>query len=758
MNGAVNRERKTEYSADDFDRVPSIVAAAAARGERDVAVTVEPGVYETRGITLGAVGGMRLTLCAAGPVRLVGGRLLHGFSAVTDPDVMARLKPEARDRVLTCDLTANGVSAVSGLTSRGFARPVTPSHSEVFQSTRPLCLARYPKTGRYLTIDRTDMTRPDEWGNPVGDLKSGFYYRDQHPAAWRADAEIWVHGYWAYDWANSYERVVRLDAARQHVATAPPYGNFYFRPGQRFYFLNMLEEVTEPGDYYIDRQRMRLYFIPLEGESLDDVVLSLSDRPAIAVDGAENVTLEGFTIEAFRGHGLTVAGSRRVTVKNCVFRNIGNYAVSLADSENVTVCGCTIHDCGDGGVDASGGDRPSLRPADICICNNHIWRIAQWSRCYQPAIRMTGVGMTACHNLIHDCPHTAVLYWGNDITITDNEIYSVVMETGDAGAIYSGRNYTFRGNRICRNFIHHLGGVGLGAMGIYNDDCLSGTVMEENVFFEVSRAVFLGGGRDLTVRRNIMVDCYPAVCIDSRGASENPNWRRGIRTLRDRLHPIRNVTAGNEPVGPSPNPEDAWKRYTEKYPALREIAAFYRRNPEPFIPSTALLDGNVIASARGIEFAHDTESGEYVFRGNCYVPRTDFEDPDFGDLTLAPTSSAVRFGHRPVDMRKIGLVEMQRKDNPAKVFARLLVSSGGLALQIRNRGGTAADGRYRLFSSVPVEKMATSTPTVHVEAGQTVSLVLGGMPPAGSEIEVRSETPGWRPARLCMELGNGGMK
>lgn len=749
---SMNSGEKTEYRVKSFDQVPSVVSAAADRGEREVTITVKAGVYETRGITLGVADGMRLTLHAEGQVRLVGGRLLRGFSTAAEPDLLARLAPEARGRVLTCDLTSNGVSAVGGLTSRGFARPTAPSHSEVFQSARALCLARYPKSSRCLTIESTDAARPDEWGNPVGDLKNGFYYSGERPASWRADAEIWVHGYWAYDWANSYERVARLDAVRRHVETAPPYGNFYFRSGQRFYFLNVLEEVTEPGDYYIDRQQMRLYFIPLDGESLDDVVLSLADRPAIAVDGAEDVTLDGFTIEAFRGHGLTVTGSRRVTVKNCLFRNIGNYAVSLSDSENVTVCGCTMHDCGDGGVDAVGGDRLTLRPAGVRICNNHIWRIAQWSRCYQPAIRMTGVGMTACHNLIHDCPHTAILYWGNDMTITDNEIYSVVMETGDAGAIYSGRNYTFRGNRICRNFIHHLGGVGLGAMGIYNDDCLSGTVMEENVFFEVSRAVFLGGGRDLTVCRNIMANCYPAVCIDSRGASENPNWRKNIRTLRDRLYHIRNVTAGNESVGPSPDPESVRTRYMERYPELRAIDAFYRRDPEPFIPSSAVLDGNVIASGRGIEFTQDAEAGDYLFRGNCFASRTDFEDPDFGDFTLRPSSLAVRLGHQPLDMRKIGLVETKRTDNPAKVFARLFLSSGGLILQIRNRGVVAAVGCYRIFPSVPLAKTAASTPTVRVEAGQTVSLILGGTPPAGMEIEARSDAPGWRPARMHVEL------
>ena len=43
------------------------------------------------------------------------------------------------------------------------------------------------------------------------------------------------------------------------------------------------------------------------------------------------------------------------------------------------------------------------------------------------------------------------------------------------GAIYTGRDYSHRGNRIRHNFIHETGGFGMGSMGVYMDDCVSGT-------------------------------------------------------------------------------------------------------------------------------------------------------------------------------------------------------------------------------------------------------------------------------------------
>ena len=102
--------------------------------------------------------------------------------------------------------------------------------------------------------------------------------------------------------------------------------------------------------------------------------------------------------------------------------------------------------------------------------------------------------MRFAHNLIHDAPHNAILFWGNDFLIENNEIYRVCLETGDAGAIYTGRDYTYRGNVIRRNFIHHMGGVGMGTMAIYMDDCVSGTHIAENTLWRCQTAVVLGGG------------------------------------------------------------------------------------------------------------------------------------------------------------------------------------------------------------------------------------------------------------------------
>src|SRR6187397_499744 len=103
-------------------------------------------------------------------------------------------------------------------------------------------------------------------------------------------------------------------------------------------------------------------------------------------------------------------------------------------------------------------------PGDHFVEDCHFARQGRWSKCYVPAVLMNGVGLRASHNLIHDHPHCAILYTGNEHLIEFDDIHHIALETGDVGAIYTGRDYSFRGNRVRHNYIHETGGIGMGSM------------------------------------------------------------------------------------------------------------------------------------------------------------------------------------------------------------------------------------------------------------------------------------------------------
>ena len=243
---------------------------------------------------------------------------------------------------------------------------------------------------------------------------------------------------------------------------------------------------------------------------------------------------------------------------------------------------------------------------------SHFHDIAKWDRCYEPPIRLYGVGLKAEHNLIHDCPHSAVLFGGNEISVTDNEVHHVVLETGDAGAIYGGLDYTFRGNEVSRNFIHHVGSVlGLGAMGIYNDDAISGTRMENNVFYKVQRACFMGGGIDFVVDGNVFVDCNPSIEIDGRGNVDVPMWRNMVKNLL--YHKFYSIDGSDVKAT-----DDL---YMHKYPELKKIDDYYKSSPAPFIPAEALMQHNIFCSKEKINYSWASEGGYYTEYDNIDVTR-----------------------------------------------------------------------------------------------------------------------------------------
>jgi len=194
------------------------------------------------------------------------------------------------------------------------------------------------------------------------------------------------------------------------------------------------------------------------------------------------------------------------------------------------------------------------------------------------------------------------------------------METGDCGAIYTGRDYTARGNVIAHNWIHDSGGVGMGSMGIYLDDCVSGQILISNVLERCTRAVFIGGGRDNVVRGNLLVDCQPALAVDGRGMDDRPVWRNMvIHTLKERLLAMR----------PDQPP------YSERYPELAATLAYYRVTDDvgeaaPHIPPEGnVIEGNVCVGGQWRQIGWHAQVSHLEWGINLVI-----QDPLYREVAL----------------------------------------------------------------------------------------------------------------------------
>lgn len=467
------------------------------------------------------------TAYAGENVRLVGGREIRGFHPVTDSDMLKRFKPDCRGSILQTDLKAQGITDYGTLVSRGFGRPVAPAGLELFFQDQRMTPARWPNTG-WVKIDKV----------PNGADGGRFTYSEDAPGSWAKNDDIWVHGFWTQDWADSYERVKSIDPATKTIETYPPHGIYGYSEGHRYYVLNVPEELDSPGEWYLDRSRGMLYFYPpapiADGEP---PIVSIAES-VLALNNCSYVTFRGMTLEGTRGTAVRITGGTGNRIEGCTIRHIGNVGAVLSGGKLNGVQSCDIYDTGDGGIGLSSGDTQTLSPAGLFADNNHIHHYSQWCLTYRPAVGVNGVGNRVSHNRIHDGPHNAIQLGGNDHLIEYNEIFDVCTESDDVGAFYTGRSWVDRGTIIRYNYFHDIHSAAdqyrHGSRVVYLDDAASGFTIHGNLFVKAGSlcAINVGGGRDNRIVNNVLIDCAKGVLIDTRGVgwasdriAENGEWR-----------------------------------------------------------------------------------------------------------------------------------------------------------------------------------------------------------------------------------------
>ncbi len=369
-----------------------------------------------------------------------------------------------------------------------------------------------------------------------------FGYANSRPARWTQAPDVWLHGLFQYGWAECHTQVSAIDTGAQTItiATAPHYGVAAARP---YYAENLLEEITAPGEWYLDRSDGKLYLLPPSALAGKSIVVSMLGTPLVSIAGASNVTFRDVFLESGRANLIEITGSQHVRLDGLTLRNGGGAGATIAGTD-VGVTYAHIYGTDNDGVVVSGGDRPSLTPAKNFVENSHIHDFARWDWMYKAGVTMSGVANHATHNKIHDAPHNAVLYFGtNDSKVSQNEIYAVCSQTADAGAIYSGRDWGARGDKVDDNYVHDLSSsltsvFASSIVGIYLDDCLSGVEVRGNIVDRVAGLGFLhGGGRDVDMESNILAHCdQAAISTDARCVTWAAPGNGNLLTLLEANH------------------------------------------------------------------------------------------------------------------------------------------------------------------------------------------------------------------------------
>lgn len=558
--------------------------------------------------------------------RFVGGCALpeDGFRTVTDPALLARLSDAARGRVVRFDLKTVGLTNFPPLPDKfnGW------SEMEVFSGGRDMRLARWPNEGWAeiaKVIDRGVKPVDHATGEWEFGYKGGtFQYDGDAPSRWDVSKGIWMNGFWCHDWANETLRMGAIDKEKRWITSAAVHtygiGNSskWHTAKRRYYVFNLLEELDCPGEWYVDRQNAVLYFFPVDND-LSDVVMSVQKQPLFRLLKTANVRLEGLSFAYSTGRAVSVENSDHVVLKNLRVRLITTDGISVSGGKACGLDGCEVSDVGGTCVSVWGGDRKSLTACEHFVTNCRLHHSGRLQRTQGKCLSFGGVGIRVAHNVIYDSPYIAVVYGGNDNVFEYNEVHSAMMESGDGGGLYTGRDWGSQGNVVRYNYFHHFGKPGVDwqkrqglnpryeplrenvmVMGVYLDDCDSGDTVCDNVFYRAGWAAFVGGGRYNTVSNNLFVECASALHLDDRGLKRA---RPGEGT-KDGWDLLAKIKVFNYQASP-------WK---DRYPWLVNVM-----EDEPKLPLHNAFVQNVAIDCPQFLQMHGTV-------GETAVPRLEFRD------------------------------------------------------------------------------------------------------------------------------------
>jgi hypothetical protein len=688
--------------------------ATLARARDEIRKRKAAGPLPAGGLTVGVRGGLyeiRQTLeltaadsgtpeapityraCGHEVVRLAGGKRITDWVPVTAAASLERLDPLARGKVLQADLGAAGVTDLGSVAGAG-----GKARAELVCNGQYMTLSRYPNPGDWLRIAAVPQSGEKPYENENVVHYGRFAYEGDRPARWQDRRDLWVHGYWVHDWSDQYHRIQQLDLEKKELWPEPPYHGYGYKQGQRFYILNVLEELDQPGEWYLDRETGILTFWPPAEIATVEVFFPELQQPLLVLDNTEHVIVRGIVFEGSRAGAIVVKGGTGNEIAGCTVRTVGGTAIDILGGTRNGVRSCDVYEVAGTGIGLAGGDRKTLTPAGNYVENCDIHHFARVQKTYHPAVQLNGVGNRISHCSIHDGPHEGIGYGGNDHVIEYSEFTRIAQETGDVGVTYTAMDWTLLGHVFRYNYFHGIHGPGsLGCFTIYPDLPCGGIHLYGNVFYDVDQVFHTNSGRGMLVENNIFMRCRGlsfAAWGDPKMFQEGGPWRM-VENLQ--------AVAYDQPP------------YSTRYPLLQRLAEDFRSDADQLLqrrlpkdnvlrrnvswgsfflrldPKANLehvkVEDNVIAddivfsgsfdgngTARNYRNGDPAVAAEFARRGNVIVAG----DPGLGELqtqdfALRAGSPATKLGFVPIPFAAIGLMtDAYRTALPALVYTPTL--------------------------------------------------------------------------------------
>ncbi|TWU42303.1 right-handed parallel beta-helix repeat-containing protein [Novipirellula artificiosorum] len=523
------------------------------------------------------------------------------------------------------------------------------------------CPEGTPKTTNYHTDCKSFEFKP-------GDIRSDWTNL--------CDVETIVYHFWT----DSHLPIQEVDEQKNLVTFAHKAGKVFTddftEDGARYIVENVFEGLDSPGEWYLNRETGQLFYFPLPGEDMTNVLAVVPVAPSlIEIHGdlakhefVEHLQFEGlaFTHTQFelpRGNSNDRQGSASVPAavalhaakhcrfQNCLFSGLGTWAIDVtAGCSANQFLGNEIANVAAGGIRIDGGtekDPPWHRSSHNQITDNHLHH---YGVDYPSAVGMLLANTESnrvAHNDIHHGGYTGISVgwvWGYQRSISQNNqieynhIHDIGGVLSDMGGIYT--LGVSPGTVIRNNHIHDVTANHYGGWGIYHDEGSTHLLVENNVVHHTKFAPFnIHYAKEVTVRNNIFA--YGMLEQISRGKSEPHKsvfFENNLVYWRDGELLTKN-----------------WKDapYTFHFHPKQESGTRE-------VTSTFEFDWNLYFNpnmrVEEVRFAGDTWK-EWQARGKDKHSRYAdplFADPASGDFTLSAASPAFELGFQPIDLSGVG--------------------------------------------------------------------------------------------------------
>ena len=451
-----------------------------------------------------------------------------GFKPVTDPNTLKRIPEVARDKVLQYDLRQSNTTASFFLTKL-----------DTLSALNQVDTGRNFKLGNQLVVNGKNERRaswPDGGYAQVAahqnQAKKGVAYKGVSGENWVTANHAYVWGTLSYGYFTDITKIESIDLPNKHIKLAANTGYTIFT-GCIFSVTNLLEELSVPSEWYADPDTNILYYYPRRDIADSEILFSNNQNSVVIMDNTQYITLADLKIEAGGKDGVEINDGYGNLIDGCEIGNMNWNGVLINNTKNAPgpgkngVINSHIYNTAVNGVYVKGGDTHTLTGGGDYVENCHFENYSTHMHSESAGVMPDGsVDTRVSHCNFHTDDSCAVFMGGNDDIFEYNEFYSISYDTDDYGAIYGDSRGAIRqGASIHHNYFHDIifdfprdGLTGLVA-GIYTDSRRNwGADFHSNVFYRVTRPIFLADNRNQRVFGNLMLDTVGESAISSNNS------------------------------------------------------------------------------------------------------------------------------------------------------------------------------------------------------------------------------------------------